>query len=81
MAFCVAGESIWIDTHDVVIRYMRFRRGATDVTRRDDAIGGNPVGNIIIDHVSASWGLDENMSIYRHVYDKKMVQSLRNCQQ
>ena len=50
---------------------MRFRRGETDVTRRDDAIGGNPVGNIIIDHVSASWGLDENMSIYRHVYDKK----------
>ncbi len=65
---CVAGESVWINTHDVVIRYMRFRRGETDVTRRDDAIGGNPVGNIIIDHVSASWGLDENMSIYRHVY-------------
>ncbi|WP_316739480.1 polysaccharide lyase [Pedobacter aquatilis] len=68
---CIAGESVLIDTHDVVIRYMRFRRGETDVTRRDDAIGGNPVGNIIIDHVSASWGLDENMSIYRHVYDKK----------
>lgn len=68
---CVAGESVWINTHDVVIRYMRFRRGETDVTRRDDAIGGNPVGNIIIDHVSASWGLDENMSIYRHVYDPK----------
>ena len=67
---CVAGESIWINTHDVVIRYMRFRRGATEVTRRDDALGGNPVGNIIIDHVSASWGLDENMSIYRHVYDR-----------
>ena len=67
---CIAGESVWINTHDVVIRYMRFRRGATDVTRRDDALGGNPVGNIIIDHVSASWGLDENMSIYRHVYDR-----------
>ncbi len=66
---CIAGESVWVNTHDVVIRYIRFRRGATDVARRDDAIGGNPVGNIIIDHVSASWGLDENMSIYRHVYD------------
>ncbi len=23
----------------------------------------------MIDHVSASWGLDENMSIYRHMYN------------
>ncbi len=66
---CVAGESFWIDTHDVVIRHMRFRRGETWVGRRDDAIGGNPVGNIMIDHVSASWGLDENMSMYRHMYN------------
>ncbi|MFV0290347.1 MAG: pectate lyase [Mangrovibacterium sp.] len=66
---CVAGESIWINTHDVIIRHMRFRRGETYVGRRDDAIGGNPVGNIIIDHVSASWGLDENMSFYRHMYN------------
>ncbi len=67
---CVAGESFWINTHDVVIRYMRFRRGVKDVGRRDDALGGSPVGNIMIDHVSASWGLDENMSIYRHEYKK-----------
>ena len=66
---CVAGESFWIDTHDVVIRFMRFRRGETNVGRRDDALGGNPVGNIIIDHCSASWGLDENMSIYRHMFN------------
>jgi len=66
---CVAGESVWINTHDVIIRYMRFRRGETNVGRRDDAIGGNPVGNIMIDHVSASWGLDENMSMYRHMYN------------
>lgn len=66
---CVAGESFWVNTHDVVIRYMRFRRGETNVARRDDALGGNPVGNIIADHVSASWGLDENFSMYRHMYD------------
>lgn len=66
---CVAGESVWINTHDVIIRHMRFRRGETNVGRRDDAIGGNPIGNIMIDHVSASWGLDENMSMYRHMYN------------
>lgn len=66
---CLAGESVWINTHDVVIRHMRFRRGITDVGRRDDAIGGNPIGNIMIDHVSATWGGDENMSMYRHMYN------------
>lgn len=66
---CVAGESFWVNTHDVVIRHVRFRRGETWVGRRDDSIGGNPIGNIMIDHVSASWGLDENMSIYRHMYN------------
>ena len=68
---CVTGASVHINTHDVVIRYMRFRRGATDVAYRDDALGGNAVGNVMIDHVSASWGLDENMSIYRHVYNRQ----------
>lgn len=66
---CIAGESFWIDTHDVVIRHMRFRRGETWVGRRDDAVGGNPVGNIMLDHLSTSWGLDENMSIYRHMWN------------
>ncbi|WP_372772605.1 pectate lyase [Mangrovibacterium sp.] len=65
---CIAGETVWINTHDVIIRHMRFRRGETWVGRRDDAIGGNPIGNIMLDHISASWGLDENMSIYRHMY-------------
>ncbi len=67
---CVTGASFLIDTHDVILRHMRFRRGAQDVADRDDAVGGNPVGNIMIDHCSASWGLDENMSIYRHVYER-----------
>jgi len=65
---CIAGATVSIDTHDVVIRHMRFRRGETDVRFRDDALGGNGVGNIIIDHVSSTWGLDENMSMYRHMY-------------
>ena len=66
---CIAGESFWIDTHDVVIRHMRFRRGETHVWHRDDSFGGNPVGNIMIDHCSCTWGLDENISFYRHMYD------------
>jgi hypothetical protein len=66
---CVAGRSFKIDTHDAIIRYMRFRRGIIDVTDRDDALGGDePIGNILIDHCSVSWGLDETLSIYRQMY-------------
>lgn len=65
---CIAGESFWVNTHDVVVRHMRFRRGETNVGRRDDSFGGNPVGNIMIDHCSCSWGLDENISFYRHMF-------------
>lgn len=65
---CIAGQTVSIDTHDVIVRHMRFRRGNTNVTLRDDAFGGDAMGNVIIDHCSASWGLDENMSIYRNMY-------------
>ena len=65
---CIAGNTVELETHDVIIRYMRFRRGETWVGDRNDSLGGNPTGNIMIDHVSGSWGLDENMSMYRHMY-------------
>ena len=65
---CISGNTVELESHDITIRHMRFRRGATDVGDRNDSIGGNPTGNIMIDHVSASWGLDENMSMYRHMY-------------
>lgn len=65
---CIAGATVELETHDVIVRNMRFRRGETWVGDRNDSIGGNPIGNIMIDHVSASWGLDECMSMYRHMY-------------
>jgi len=68
---CIAGMTTHVDTHDVVIRYMRFRRGATNLFDRDDCLGGQPIGNVIVDHCSTSWGLDENLSMYRHVYTPK----------
>jgi len=65
---CIAGNTVEIETHDAIVRHLRFRRGETDPADRDDSLGGNPVGNVIIDHVSTSWSLDENLSMYRHMY-------------
>ena len=65
---CIAGETTFMDAHDIVIRYMRFRRGNTSVFDRQSGLCGNPVGNIIIDHCSASWGNDQTMDTYRHLY-------------
>jgi hypothetical protein len=65
---CIAGDTVELEGHDIVVRHMRFRRGNLWVGDRNDSIGGNPVGNVMIDHVSASWGSDENMSMYRHMY-------------
>lgn len=65
---CIAGNTVELNTHDVIVRYMRFRRGKTEPADRDDSFGGNPIGNIMIDHVSTSWSLDENLSMYRHMY-------------
>jgi hypothetical protein len=66
---CFAGKTVEVETHDVVICHLRFRRGNTDPADRDDSLGGNPIGNIIVDHVSTSWSLDENISMYRHMFD------------
>ncbi len=65
---CIAGESVMDNTHDVIIRYVRFRRGNTNIFDRQSGLAGSPVGNIIIDHCSASWGNDQTLDTYRHMY-------------
>jgi hypothetical protein len=65
---CIADQGIIDNAHDVVIRYLRLRRGVTDIFNRHGGHYGNPVGNIILDHISASWGNDQNLDTYRHLY-------------
>jgi hypothetical protein len=62
---CFAGREVGVGDgcHDVVIRYIRARLG--DVTPRDDdAMGGRYCRNVILDHCSASWSIDECVSFY-----------------
>lgn len=65
---CIAGHTTHIRTHDVIIRYTRFRRGIHDISNRDDTLSGDAIGNVIIDHCSTSWGNDETLSVYRQMY-------------
>lgn len=65
---CIADNGIDDNAHDVVIRYLRFRRGNPDIFNRHGTHYGSPIGNIILDHISASWGEDQNIDTYRHMY-------------
>jgi len=64
---CIANQSLNINTHNVILRHLRVRRGRPEGGQGSDNIGGNPVGQIIVDHCSASWGMDENLSLYRYM--------------
>ncbi len=64
---CLKGESLSISNHnnDVVIRYIRARLGDL-APGAGDAIGARTCRNIILDHCSASWSIDECVSLYRN---------------
>lgn len=64
---CLANHSLNINTHNVILRHLRVRRGRPEGGQGSDNIGGNPEGQIIVDHCSASWGMDENLSLYRYM--------------
>ena len=51
----------------VIIRYLRFRQG-DESGELTDALGGRYNEHIILDHVSASWGTDETLSLYHNSY-------------
>jgi len=54
-------QTLQIATDDVVIRYLRSRLGAASGTQ-GDAIWVSGGTRVILDHVSASWSVDETLS-------------------
>jgi pectate lyase len=59
---CIKGRECVISTHDVIIRYLRFRTG--DLAKKeDDSLSVYKAQNVMIDHCSASWSVDETLSV------------------
>ena len=52
------------NTHDVVVRFIRCRAGDVNCpTFQDDSFHFVTCSNVIADHISASWSIDESLSV------------------
>ncbi len=67
---CLADYPVYVGSN-TIIRYTRFRLGNKNVKANGadgwDGLGGNDGHDIIIDHCSVSWSIDEACSIYGNV--------------
>lgn len=62
---CIKNNTVGIYGDNVILRYMRFRMG-DECTIEDDSIGGRGINNVILDHCSMSWSVDECVSFYEN---------------
>lgn len=79
---CLRGAGLKITTHDVVVRYLRIRPGdgEGEIPERRDGITVETEAeayNIVIDHCSVSWAIDENIGIYTK-YQKEWPGTIRD---
>jgi hypothetical protein len=56
----IRGESLVVGTHDVIIRYVRFRPGdrTADSPGSLDGLTINGASRVVLDHIDALWGPD-----------------------
>jgi pectate lyase len=70
-----------IKTHDVIVQHIRVRTGAADQPKRSgweaDAMTMVGARNVIVDHCTMTWGLDENLSASGPRFTGKTVEDWR----
>jgi hypothetical protein len=68
--------------HDVIIRHIRVKTGADGQAKRSgweaDSLSTIAAHNVIIDHCSLTWGIDENMSASGPRFTGKTLEEWRN---
>ena len=61
---CLADYPVTLGSN-VIVRYLRFRLGNRQVANHEgDGLGSMDENNIIVDHCSVSWSIDECLSVY-----------------
>lgn len=60
---CVKNANTVITGNNVILRYMRFRMG-DELTMEEDSLSSTGRRNVIVDHCSISWCVDECASLY-----------------
>ena len=62
---CIADYPFLIQADNVIVRFMRFRLGDRQVAHHEgDGLGGSGHRNVMVDHCSVSWSIDECISVY-----------------
>lgn len=64
---CLRNYTFVIATHDVVVRYLRSRLGDLSKQEADSITLAAGAQNVILDHCSASWSVDEALSLAGNV--------------
>lgn len=60
---CIATYPVVLAADNIILRYLRFRVG-NEGGGEPDGLGGMENTNIIVDHCSVSWSVDECLSVY-----------------
>ena len=66
---CLRNYSFNIAAHDVVVRYLRCRLGDVSGEQSDGITIAHTARNVILDHCTASWSVDEALSLMGDVAD------------